>query len=216
MIKKLNESVDPKVLIQTDNNYSEYTSGIFFIVAIAIILFMIVASQLIYGWLKQYKPFHFLNNNVIKKTLIIITGIFTIIAAPTAGAILAGYNEVKSELKHGKPYYRDVNITGTIDDISNGSNKSSQEIRFTHDGKNYYVTIPSDISARPLDKIHVSIHRQLVDNKSKYNNLNDTLFFKTTDFKNSVEIHHDGRVNKTHLFDVKEERNKLFAKREFD
>lgn len=43
-----------------------------------------------------------------------------------------------------------------------------------------------------------------------------TYFYRTTDFKNSVEIHHEGRVNKTHLFDVKEERNKLFAKREFD
>lgn len=65
---------------------------------------------------------------------------------------------------------------------------------------------------KPSDKIDMIIHRQLIDNKSKYNNLNDTLFFKTSDFKNSVEIHHENHVNKTHLFDVKEKRNKPFQK----
>lgn len=212
MIKKLNEPVDLNTLMNTDNNYTDYSGIVFFLVIFGIIIFMIIFSQIIYIWLKRYKLFKFLNNNIIKKSLITLTVIFTVIAAPIVGFISSNYIEAKYELKHGKPYYRDVNITGTIDDISNGSEKSSQEIRFTHKGKNYYVTIPSDISARPLDKIHVSIHHQLVDNKSRYNNLNDTLFFKTTDFKNSIEIHHDNRVNKTHLFDVKEEKNNPFQK----
>lgn len=216
MIKKLNESVDLNTLMNTDNNYTDYSVMVFPLVTIGIILFMIVFSQLIYIRLKRYKLFEFLNNNIIKKSLIALTVIFTIIAAPITGFISSNYMEAKDELKHGNPYYRDVNITGTIDDISIDNEEIYQKIRFTHDGKNYHVTIPSDISARPSDKIKVKIHHQLVDNRSKYNDLNDTLFYRTTDFKNSVEIQHDGNITKTHLFDLKKEKNDRLQRHLFD
>lgn len=88
------------------------------------------------------------------------------------------------------PYYRDVNITGTINDISNGSNSDTQELRFSHNNENYYVSIPSKVVTQANDKITVKIKKQLVIDKLNLNNLNNDLKHQ----KSNVIIKHHNKI----------------------
>lgn len=92
------------------------------------------------------------------------------------------------------PYYRDVTITGTINDISSNSDSNTQELRFSHNNENYYVSIPSKIVTQANDKITVKIKKQLVIDKLNLNNLNNDLKHEKS---NIIIKHHDKTYHTT-------------------
>lgn len=95
------------------------------------------------------------------------------------------------------PYYRNVNITGTINDISNGSDSDTQELRFSHNNENYYITVPSKVVTQTNDKITVKIKKQLVIDELNLNNLNDDLKHQ----KSNIIIKHYNKTYHTTMTD---------------
>lgn len=94
------------------------------------------------------------------------------------------------------PYYRAVKISGNINNISNNNNHSdTQEIRFNHNNRNYYVNIPSDIPTQLNNTIEVKVDERLVIDKLKLNNLNNNFSHK----KSEVTINHHDKIYHTHL-----------------
>lgn len=132
--------------------------------------------------------------SIIKRIIYIIILIATIIPVSITCYKLFNHSLIKYYLDQN-PYYRNVNISGSINDISNGSNSDNQELRFDYNGKNYYVTIPSDIPAQSNDKVNVKINKQLVFDELNLNNLNKDLSRE----KNNVTINHHDKTYHTHL-----------------
>lgn len=95
------------------------------------------------------------------------------------------------------PYYRNVNITGTINDISNGSDSNTQELRFSHNNENYYIIVPSKVVTQTNDKITVKIKKQLVIDELNLNNLNDDLKHQ----KSNIIIKHHNKTYHTTMTD---------------
>lgn len=103
--------------------------------------------------------------------------------------------EIELALKQNNPHFETVHVKGEIDDISNGSDRDNQEVRF-NDGKHiYYVTIPSDTIVRSGDAIDVTIKDRLVDKNTKQRVLSDTI----NKPKNKVTIKHQDQTNHSHI-----------------
>ncbi|MDU6254999.1 MAG: hypothetical protein E6618_12420 [Staphylococcus warneri] len=103
--------------------------------------------------------------------------------------------EIELALKQNDPHFETVHVKGEIDDISNGSDRDNQEVRF-NDGKHiYYVTIPSDTIVRSGDSINVTINNRLVDKNTKQRVLSDTI----NKPKNKVTIKHQNQTNHSHI-----------------
>lgn len=103
--------------------------------------------------------------------------------------------EIELALKQNNPHFETVHVKGEIDDISNGSDRDNQEVRF-NDGKHiYYVTIPSDTIVRSGDSIDVTINNRLVDKNTKQRVLSDTI----NKPKNKVTIKHQNQTNHSHI-----------------
>ena len=103
--------------------------------------------------------------------------------------------EIELALKQNNPHFETVHVKGEIDDISNGSDRDNQEVRF-NDGKHiYYVTIPSDTIVRSGDSIDVTINNRLVDKNTKQRVLSDTI----NKPKNKVTIKHQDQTNHSHI-----------------
>lgn len=191
MIKNLNEQVTYHTLnnsdyfkIATDKNLAVALS-----LAVTSLAVLALAAYIVY---KIYDKIR-----VNKFMKILSLPIFIILAAILViiNTNIVKFVTIESNLLITKPYYRDVNITGKIDDISNGSSKYYQEIRFSKNGENYYVTIPSEVVARSNDEINVKIDKQIVSKYSMNNNLNDDLIHDN----DKVLITHDNKTYRTHL-----------------
>lgn len=102
---------------------------------------------------------------------------------------------IQKELKQNNPHFESIRVKGEIDDISNGSNRDNQELRF-NDGKHiYYVTIPSDTIVRSGDSIDVSIKNRLADKNTKDRVLSDAI----NKPENKVTIKHKDQINHSHI-----------------
>ena len=111
--------------------------------------------------------------------------------------ITKDFNNKKIELalKQNNPHFETVHVKGEIDDISNGSDRDNQEVRF-NDGKHiYYVTIPSDTIVRSGDSIDVTINNRLVDKNTKQRVFSDTI----NKPKNKIIIKHQDQTNHSHI-----------------
>lgn len=103
--------------------------------------------------------------------------------------------EIELALKQNNPHFETVHVKGGIDDISNGSDRDNQEVRF-NDGKHiYYVTISSNTIVRSGDSIDVTINNRLVDKNTKQRILSDTI----NKPKNKVTIKHQDQTNHSHI-----------------
>lgn len=103
--------------------------------------------------------------------------------------------KIELALKQNNPHFETVHVKGEIDDISNGSDRDNQEVRF-NDGKHiYYVTIPSNTIVRSGDSIDVTINNRLVDKNTKQRVLSDTI----NKPKNKVTIKHQDQTNHSHI-----------------
>lgn len=103
--------------------------------------------------------------------------------------------EIELALKQNNPHFETVHVKGEIDDISNGSDRDNQEVRF-NDGKHiYYVTIQSNTIVRSGDSIDVTINNRLVDKNTKQRVLSDTI----NKPKNKVTIKHQDQTNHSHI-----------------
>lgn len=107
------------------------------------------------------------------------------------------FNNKKIELalKQNNPHFETIHVKGEIDDISNGSDRDNQEIRF-NDGKHiYYVTIPSDTIIRSGDTIDVIMNDRMVDKNTKQRMLSHAI----NNPKNKVTIKHQDQTYKSHI-----------------
>lgn len=191
MIKNLNEQVTYHTLSNSD--YFKIATDKDLAVALSLMVTSLAVIALAgYIIFKIYEKMH-----VSKIMKIMALPIFAILATILViiNINIVKFVTIESNLLLKKPYYRDVNITGKIDDISNGSNKYYQEIRFSKNGENYYVTIPSEVVARSNDEINVKIDKQIVSKYSMDNNLNDDLIHDN----DKVSITHDNKTYRTHL-----------------
>lgn len=146
-----------------------------------------------------------------KEDLIILQGVIAFItllilfSPVTIGSqIEKDFDNKKIELvlKQNNPHFETVHIKGEIDDISNGSDRDNQEIRFNDKKHIYYVTIPSDTIVRSGDSIDVTINNRLVDKNTKQRILSDTI----NKPKNKVTIKHQDQTNHSHIiFDHEQE-----------
>ena len=133
---------------------------------------------------------------VIIMTLAIIVGCITILVA----FHVKKERMIDYEYKHNHPHYQTLSTNGTIDAISNGSNRETQELRFSKQNTNYYIKVPSDVAIRSGDTIRVNIKHQLVDNVLKTNNLSQSYNKPESD----ITIKHNGKTKHTHgIFDSK-------------
>lgn len=114
---------------------------------------------------------------------------------------------IKHELDQNTPHFESIRVKGEIDDISNGSNRNDQEIRF-NDGKYiYYVTIPSDTIVRSGDSINVTIKDRIADKNTKQRVLSDAI----NKPENKVTIKHKDQINHSHIiFNHKKEDDTIF------
>lgn len=107
------------------------------------------------------------------------------------------FNNKKIELalKQNNPHFETIHVKGEIDDISNGSDRDNQEIRF-NDGKHiYYVTIPSDTIIRSGDTIDVIMNDRMVDKNTKQRMLSHAI----NNPKNKVTIKHQDQTYQSHI-----------------
>lgn len=186
MIKKLDIPVTYDALKGAHSTEPPFLMGSMLIFTAAfIILIYIMIFVIIMG---------ITHSSIIKRIIYIIILITSIIPVGIIYFKAYDYLTINYYLNQ-KPYYRNVNISGTINDISNGSDSDNQELRFDHNGKNYYVTIPSDIPAQSDDKVNVKINKQIVFDELHLNNLNDDL----SHGKNNVTINHHDKTYHTHL-----------------
>lgn len=103
--------------------------------------------------------------------------------------------KIELALKQNNPHFETVHVKGEIDDISNGSDRDNQEVRF-NDGKHiYYVTITPNTIVRSGDLIDVRINNRLVDKNTKQRILSDTI----NKPKNKVTIKHQDQTNHSHI-----------------
>lgn len=192
MIKRLNDPVTYSTLSNSDYFKSELNSNVLIaLITVFLGLALIALAAYIVLILYDIIPFKKIIKIIGFPIFIILATIFIIIYYNVTKFIT-----IESKLLISKPYYRSIDITGKIDDITNGSNEHHQEIRFSKNGKNYYITIPSNIAARPNDKINVKINKQVIDNSSVKNNFNDDL----THNKDTISISHDNKTYHTHLY----------------
>lgn len=103
--------------------------------------------------------------------------------------------KINEELDDFKPQFRNVHITSHIDDISNGSEKNTQELRFEHKGENYYAVIPSKTPVTTDDEVTIDIKEQIVDKKLNKHHLSQSI----NEPKNKVTIKHRGKTHYTTL-----------------
>lgn len=102
---------------------------------------------------------------------------------------------IQKELKQNNPHFETIHIKGEIDDISNGSDRNNQELRF-NDGKHiYYVTIPSDTIVRSGDSINVTIKDRIADKNTKQRVLSDAI----NKPENKVTIKHKDQTYQSHI-----------------
>lgn len=102
---------------------------------------------------------------------------------------------IKLTLKQNNPHFETVHVKGEIDDISNGSNRDNQELRF-NDGKHiYYVTIPSNTIVRSGDSIDVTMKDRIVDKNTKQRMLSHAI----NNPKNKVTIKHQDQTYQSHI-----------------
>ena len=87
------------------------------------------------------------------------------------------FNNKKIELalKQNDPHFETVHVKGEVDNISNGSDRDNQEIRFNDRKHIYYVTIPSDTIVKNGDTIDITIKNRIVDKNIKQNILSDAI-----------------------------------------
>lgn len=147
-----------------------------------------------------------------KEDLIILQGVIAFItllilfSPVTIGSqIEKDFDNKKIELalKQNNPHFETVHVKGEIDDISNGSDRDNQEVRF-NDGKHiYYVTIQSNTIVRSGDSIDVTINNRLVDKNTKQRVLSDTI----NKPKNKVTIKHQDQTNHSHIIFNHEKEN---------
>lgn len=158
------------------------TLGSIILIALVIYVILLISSSNI------LKPIIY-----IIISLLVIFGSFILICT-----LVFRHNDQKLinyELKHRDPHFRTFTINGKVEDISNGSDRDTQELRFSKNGKNYYTTISSDIPVTISDPITVKIDNQLVDNTMKPRNLSESLN-KTNSI---VIIEHENQKYKTKL-----------------
>lgn len=146
-----------------------------------------------------------------KEDLIILQGVIAFItllilfSPVTIGSqIEKDFDNKKIELvlKQNNPHFETVHIKGEIDDISNGSDRDNQEIRFNDKKHIYYVTIPSDTIVRSGDSIDVTMKNRIVDKYTKQRILSDTI----NKPKNKVTIKHQDQTYQSHIiFDHEQE-----------
>lgn len=148
----------------------------------------------------------------IKLTAILYTSIIVCFIAGVA--IPHHFKEsinINEELDDFKPQFRNVHITTQIDDISNGSKKNTQELRFEHKGENYYAFIPSKTPVTTDDEITIDIKEQIVDKKLDKHQLSQSI----NEPKNKVTINHRGKtynttLNFTHINPNKSQKLSIF------
>ena len=103
--------------------------------------------------------------------------------------------KIELALKQNNPHFETVHVKGEIDDISNGSDRDNQEVRFNDEKHIYYVTIPPNTIVRSGDSIDVTINNRLVDKNTKQRVLSDTI----NKPKNKVTIKHQDQTNHSHI-----------------
>lgn len=102
---------------------------------------------------------------------------------------------IELTLKQNNPHFETVHVKGEIDDISNGSDRDNQELRFNDGTHIYYVTIPSNTIVRSGDSIDVKINDRLVDKNTKQRMLSHAI----NNPKNKVTIKHQDQSYQSHI-----------------
>lgn len=131
-------------------------------------------------------------------TTLLFIGIFCIIVSLIIPHHFKKPMIINEELNDYKPQFRNVHITSYIDDISNDSKKSSQELRFEHNDENYYVFIPSDVPVTTNDKITIDIKEQIVDKNLNKKHLSESINHP----KNKITIYHRDKTYNTKLITI--------------
>lgn len=150
------------------------------------------------GLIVAYLMFAFEKDLLIYQIFIILMSMLVLVSPLTMESqIKKDFNNkmIKHELKQNNPHFETIHIKGEIDDISNGSNRDNQELRFNDGKHNYYVTIPSDTIVRSGDTINISIKDRLVDKNTKQRVLSDTI----NKPENKVTIKHKDQINHSHI-----------------
>lgn len=202
MIEYLNKAVtynDLKGLnLRNAENYSNIIMMSFAIgFLISFILLYIAASTLL--------------KNKIITVMFFISALLSLIAGVTVPHYFKESVKINEELDDFNPQYRNVHITSHIDDISNGSEKNTQELRFEHKGENYYAVIPSKTPVTTNDKVTIDIKNQIVDKKLNKHHLSQSI----NEPKNKVTINHRGKtynttLNFTHINPNKSQKLSIF------
>lgn len=150
------------------------------------------------GLITTFLMFAFKKNLLIYQMIIALISVFVFILPTMIGSqIKKDFNNKKIELalKQNNPHFETVHVKGEIDDISNGSDRDNQEVRFNDRKHIYYVTIPSNTIVRSGDSIDVTINNRLVDKNTKQRVLSDTI----NKPKNKVTIKHQDQTNHSHI-----------------
>lgn len=186
MIKYLDNPVtynDLKDLtLYTDNHFIDFKMICLLISIILSFIILYIASKISYSGI------------IFTVSSILIVGL-CIIAGGFGPYYFKKSMIINEELNDYKPQFRNVHITSYIDDISNGSGKSSQELRFEHNGKNYYALIPSDIPVTTNDKITINIKKQIIDKNLNKKHLSESINHP----KNKITIYHRNKTYNTKL-----------------
>lgn len=190
MIEYLNKAVtynDLKGLQSSNSTYygTDYTNFRTMCLGIAVFIVFIILFTILK-----------LSLTTTKISIVTLTACFIIIIA---GLVIPHYFKesiiINEELDKFDPQYRNVHITSKIDDISNGSVTSDQELRFEHKGENYYATIPSKIPVTTNDDVTIDIKEQIVNKNLNKHHLSQSI----NEPKNKVTIKHRDKTYHTTL-----------------
>ena len=173
------------------SSITNFQKGLIYPLSICCIIIIVI---LIYAFIKSK-----ISNNYAKHIYSIISFIIIIVASIFVCIFLNNHHKrtlAHYELQNRDAHYRTITLKGNVDDISNGSQSETQEIRFSNNNKNYYVTIASNIPVTTSDSITVKLNKQLVDNSMNLNNLSESI---NDNNNNKVIIKHNDINNKTNL-----------------
>lgn len=126
-------------------------------------------------------------------TILVMT--ITLLSTIVSTYYYANHFDLQKELNNNHPKYRNLNITSHVDHISSGEKRNSQEIKFAHNNKNYYVTISSEDPISVNDKINIKIKDQIVDDRLNKYHLSTSL----NKPENKITIQHRGKKYHTKM-----------------
>lgn len=185
------ENIDKTSLMKHYINHFKipFIDSKWFIFFMSILLIMLITLYIIF----IIGPKNSKNQQVTTIIKAIICSVIFILWVSISFAMCLLYQnkeETHLEMQHYHPHYRTAIVKGKVDNITNGSHRSTQEIRFSNHGENYYVTTSSQLPVRSGDDIKVIVKHQLIDDKMNQNNLSHAF----NNPKGTINITHDGQT----------------------